>query len=209
MAEVSAYRLAVRDRINELILSGRFELKLPLEFSESACNSDNSFWWVLNMGIEHERIHVETASVHVRELPLRLVKQEMSSFWVRCPESSDQGPPNEMIEVAGGHVVLGRPLKKAPTYGWDCDYGDQPFDVPTFKASKFLVSNAEFFAFVKEGGYTERKYWDDEGWNWVTWKKPQHPWFWVKDESAPWGYKLRLQTDLMDLPLDGWIGHVK
>ncbi|CUG90380.1 formylglycine-generating sulfatase, putative [Bodo saltans] len=201
IAEVSAYRLAVRDRLDALMRESKFELNLPLTFASSTQEDANSLWWVMLMGAEHERIHLETASVHVRELPMHLVLPEMASFWTRCPESNDAAPTNEMIEVDGGSVEVGRATDSS-VYGWDCDYavGGNKHAVAPFKASKFLVSNAEFFAFVKADGYRRQEFWDAEGWSWVEWKKPQHPWFWVRDDSRVNGYALRLQTELIDLP---------
>ena len=35
--------------------------------------------------------------------------------------------------------------------------------VPPFKASKYLVTNREYLAFVNEGGYENSKYWTKEG----------------------------------------------
>lgn len=200
--EVSLYRQQVRDRIESMIRSGKFDLKLPLRFDTSADDDHNAFWWVIAMGCEHERIHLETASVHVRELPARLVRTEMSAFWRRCTSSCDTNPKNEMVEVSGGKVVIGRQSDSA-AYGWDCDYSDKVTEtVAPFKASKFLVSNAEFFAFIKAKGYETREFWDDEGWNWVQWKRPEHPWFWIKDPAAVNGYRLRLQTEEINIPWD-------
>ncbi|KEG14416.1 generic methyltransferase [Trypanosoma grayi] len=199
--EVTEYRRAVRDRIDELFTNGKFELRLPLTFEKSTLNSDNSFWWVMLMCAEHERIHVETASVHVRELPLKYVKSDMACFWKRCQEVNSKAPTNELHEVTGGKVQVGR-KPDSTLYGWDCDFsnGNYIIDVPTFRASKYIVSNAEFFAFMKADGYNTQRYWDEEGWSWAKWKKPQHPWFWVRDEKRPDGYALRLQTELIDLP---------
>ncbi|ORC90164.1 generic methyltransferase [Trypanosoma theileri] len=199
--QVTEYRRAVRKHLDEMLTSGEYKLKLPLTFENSTADLDNSFWWVMLMGAEHERIHIETASVHVRELPIKYVKPSMALFWKRCEEVNPSAPINELIEVVGGKVHLGR-RPDSELYGWDCDYsnGNYVIDVPSFKASKYLVSNAEFFAFMKADGYNTQRYWDEEGWKWVQWKKPLHPWFWVIDESRPDGYALRLQTELIDLP---------
>ena len=35
--------------------------------------------------------------------------------------------------------------------------------VPQFEASKYLVTNKEFFAFVKSGGYSTENLWSTEG----------------------------------------------
>ena len=34
---------------------------------------------------------------------------------------------------------------------------------PEFEASKYLITNREFFEFVNAGGYKNRQYWTDEG----------------------------------------------
>ena len=39
------------------------------------------------------------------------------------------------------------------------------FRVPSFEGTKFLVTNKEFLAFVKDKGYQRRELWTDEG-NW-------------------------------------------
>lgn len=86
-------------------------------------------------------------------------------------------------------------------YGWDSDYANNlTVNVAPFKAAKYIVSNAEFFAFIKSDGYNNRRHWDDEGWNWVQYFKPEHPWFWVRDRDSAQGFKLRLQTSLIDIP---------
>ena len=200
--EVSEYRQLVRERVDTMMRSGKFRLSLPLTFADSTANDHNSFWWIVNMGIEHERIHLETASVHVRELPQRLVRPESALFWRHCTEQSATAPTNEMVEVEGGSVRVGRDANHS-AFGWDSDYSaDVRIQVAPFKASKYIVSNGEFFAFIKADGYKQRRFWDEEGWNWVQYRKPEHPWFWVRDEHSTEGYKLRLQTTLIDLPWD-------
>ena len=35
--------------------------------------------------------------------------------------------------------------------------------VPEFEVSKYLVSNREFYEFVKDGGYQRKELWTEEG----------------------------------------------
>lgn len=58
-------------------------------------------------------------------------------------------------------VTLGKKAE-LPSFGWDCEYGEKVADIWPFRASKFLVSNGEFFEFVSSGGYHERSFWTDE-----------------------------------------------
>ena len=119
VAEVKDYRKAVRALVNDVICS------LPLDVP---INWDDPFWAIL-MGIEHERIHIETSSVIIRRLPIEMVRP--LPLLDICTDSGP-APENELLPVAGGRVVLGKP-RNDPLYGWDNEYGRQQTDVWDFR----------------------------------------------------------------------------
>ena len=155
---------------------------------------DNPFWVIL-MGIEHQRIHLETSSVIIRRLPIEMVRQ--LPLWSICPETGE-APQNELIPVAGGRVVLGK-SKDHPLYGWDNEFGRQENDVWDFSASRYLVSNREYLGFVEDRGYEQEEYWTHEGWKWVGYSKARHPLFWIE---SPGGYRFRTMAQIIDMPWD-------
>ena len=185
LAEVKAYRDAVRGVVDETI--GTMPLTMPIDW-------DNPFWVIL-MGIEHQRIHLETSSVIIRRLPIEMVKQ--LPLWSICPESGE-APRNELLPVPEGRVVLGK-SKDHPLYGWDNEFGRQENDVWDFSASRYLVSNWEFLGFVEDRGYEREDYWTQEGWKWVGYSKARHPLFWIE---SPGGYRLRTMAAIIDMPWD-------
>ena len=87
----------------------------------------------------------------------------------------DQGdaPANRLLPVAGGEVTVGRP-QESPYYGWDSEYGAQTFTLEPFAISQYLVSNGEFRAFVEDNGYSEQRWWNDEGWPLEALRTGQH-----------------------------------
>ncbi|MEH1948728.1 MAG: 5-histidylcysteine sulfoxide synthase [Nostoc sp.] len=151
--------------------------------------------WALMMGIEHQRIHIETSSMLIRQLPIERVKRPQN--W-QYASFNGYTPQNEMIEVAGGVVKLGKALDDS-TYGWDIDYGDRTVEVAPFFASKYLITNGEFIYFVKAGGYENQDYWDEESWNWKTRYNIQCPKFWLHENGS---YKYRAMFNEIDFPLD-------
>jgi 5-histidylcysteine sulfoxide synthase len=151
--------------------------------------------WALMMGIEHQRIHVETSSMLFRQLPIERVKRP--SNW-KYASFNSYTPQNEMVEVAGGVAKIGKAYND-PTYGWDIDYGSRNVEVAPFLASKYMITNGEFLDFVKTGGYDNPDYWDAESWGWKTEHNIKHPKFWIRSNGS---YKYRAMFDEMDLPLD-------
>jgi len=152
--------------------------------------------WMIMMGIEHERIHLETSSVLIRELPLSMVQAH--ELWGTICTSSGTAPDNELLPVTGGDISLGK-SRQDPLYGWDLEYGTQTNTVADFKAGKFLVSNQEFLDFMQAGGYTTRRYWTDEGWGWIRYRHATHPVFWVSEGDS---YRYRTMLEVIDMPWD-------
>ncbi|MBQ0725652.1 MAG: 5-histidylcysteine sulfoxide synthase [Cycloclasticus sp.] len=169
VTEVKAYRKKVFALVGSLIDS--MPLDLPITW-------ESPFWPIL-MGIEHQRIHIETSSAIIRQMPLQYLQQHKA--WPVCPHQGE-APSNQLIGVTGGTLHLGKD-RDHPTYGWDNEYGQKTAQLDSFSASKFLVSNAEFLAFIEDGGYQQQQFWTVEGWKWVQYKKPGHPLFWVKKNS--------------------------
>lgn len=185
VAEVKAYRDTVRERVDKLITT--LPLTLPIDWRHP--------FWAIMMGIEHQRIHLETSSVIIRRAPVESVRQ--LPFWDICRQWAGASR-NELLPVEGGKVVLGK-SKDHPLYGWDNEFGHYEHDVRGFKASRYLVSNQEYLEFVKDGGYAAREHWTDEGWNWVRYSGAVHPLFWIQEGAS---YKFRTMAQIIEMPWD-------
>ena len=182
VAEVREYRKTVKAEISKLIKA--LPLELPITW-------ENAFWPII-MGIEHQNIHIETSSVLIRQLPIE--KLQPGIFTNIC-EEDHAVVANELISVDGSEVQLGK-KQNHPLYGWDLEYGSFEEQVEDFKASKYLVSNAEFLEFIEAYGYKDKQWWTEEGWSWCTYKKAEKPQFWIKENNE---YKLRLMTQVVPM----------
>lgn len=185
--DVRVFRNKVKELVVNLIKT--LPLQVPITW-------DNPFW-IIMMGIEHTRIHLETSSVLIRQLPIEDVVpnrfgpiyNNQSRNLTDLNDLKNKLPQNELISVKGGTVKLGKSLND-PLYGWDNEYGELVQEVKDFKASKYLVSNGEFLDFVKDNGYNTKEFWTEEGWHWKNFKKAEMPLFWIKKSEED--YRLRL-----------------
>ena len=151
--------------------------------------------WALLMGIEHSRIHVETSSMLLRQLPVENLKRPQG--WNYAPTNGEI-PHHQMREVPGGVVKLGK-RQDDLTFGWDSEYGHLEVEVKPFLASQYLITNGEFLEFVQDGGYNNVNYWHTESWAWKQLYNIQYPKFWIHQEN---NYRYRATFDELDLPLD-------
>ena len=190
---VRRYRAEMRSVVDGFIQE--MPLELPIHWNSPA--------WLVLMGIEHERIHLETSSVIMRQMPLDELRHgdELSAdereLWKTCPTVGRAGP-NEWLPVAATHVRLGKRADDR-TYGWDNEYGGDDIDLPAFRAGKRLVSNAEFLEFVADGGYRDPAWWTEEGRGWLHYTRAEHPKFWSKQGDS---YLQRNLLDEIPLPMN-------
>jgi 5-histidylcysteine sulfoxide synthase/putative 4-mercaptohistidine N1-methyltranferase len=194
VATVRRYRAAMRELVDRFIQE--MPLELPIAWNSPA--------WVILMGIEHERIHLETSSVIMRQMPLDELRSgadltaEERRLWQTCPDRGTP-PANAWLAVGPRKVRLGK-RDDDHTYGWDNEYGVEEVDLPAFRAAQRLVSNAEFREFVAAGGYREERWWTEEGRGWLHYTRAEHPRFWLKEAGA---YQQRNLLDVSPLP-DNW-----
>jgi len=101
--------------------------------------------------------------------------------------------PFAWMPISAGKVTL------ITEKGWSKNYipegQSQTFDVPAFDMAKYPCTNAQFKLFMDAGGYAEKHWWTDDGWQakldgWVYdsgWKKTGNAWtkprFW---DDATW-----------------------
>ena len=200
--EVKSYRRQVYHLVKQVIANAS---------DDAIRNIDQSSpYWSIVLGMEHERIHIETSSVLITELPLKHLQRpyffppyhgSIPEVSAKMPVAGNDYPRNEMIYVPEQRVHLGKDQSKVPSYGWDNEYGSKTVNVPAFKCSQFQISNGEFYEFVVDGGYGNVEYWSEVGWGWRAFRNAKHPTFWVR--TGPQGlhqYKLRCLFDEVEMP---------
>ncbi|KAJ8040813.1 Ergothioneine biosynthesis protein 1 [Holothuria leucospilota] len=175
ISDVVEFRRKVRSVIRNVIENATFHLPVTM---------DNPYW-ALFMGMEHERIHLETSSVLIRQLPIEMVR--IPPKWNQSPVNhGNEVIQNEMVLVPECEVILGKPFD-FPSYGWDNEYPQIQSYVPEFEASKFLVTNGEYLEFISDGGYEKMELWSNEGWQWKLYRNAIHPTFWVCSKDCKSG----------------------
>ena len=179
VSTVKTYCKNTRDIIANIILNAPLNT-LPIDKSMP-------IWWTILMGIEHERIHLETSAMLIRQFPLNKCKNKDDLYGVWTNEFNEEyiPPHNQLLYVEGREIKYGRGANLVGNndgydfFGWDVEYGHYTVNVPSFNASKYMVSNYEYYEFYKDNGYKQKELWSDEGWQWVQETKTNHPKFWI------------------------------
>jgi 5-histidylcysteine sulfoxide synthase/putative 4-mercaptohistidine N1-methyltranferase len=203
LQEVVDYRKTVYSLVRDLIKTHPI-FDAPITMDSPA--------WAMVMCFEHERIHLETSSVLMRELPPQYLQTPEN--WPRILLNEHEQPnttpvpgehypaENPMVPVAKTSVRLGKP-RDWPSFGWDNEYGVDKRETAAFKASQRLISNGEFYEFVASGGYLNDRFWSQEGLGWRRFRNTRWPTFWVQDGPAgSHRFKLRTTFSVEDMQWD-------
>ncbi|CAA9348439.1 MAG: Iron(II)-dependent oxidoreductase EgtB (hercynine sythase) [uncultured Nocardioidaceae bacterium] len=106
------------------------------------------------MVAQHEEQHDETmlAALQLRAGPPVLTPSD--------PAPRGRPVPHDAVLVPGGPCVIGAD----ELAGLDNEHPAHVVDVPAFRIGRVPVTNAEWAAFVADGGYDEPRWWSERGW---------------------------------------------
>ena len=147
----------------------------------------------------------------MRELPIELV--QAPKYWAPLhPSSQDKKntfpisgkdyQTAKWIQHSKQSVTLGK-SENEKSFGWDNEYGFRKIDLKDYQSTESLITNGEFYEFVKSGDYSQDQYWLPEGLAWRKFRNTKRPTFWMS--SGPEGlheYKLRTLFEVIDMPWD-------
>ena len=164
--ETLAYMQRVLDRVLEKLGSG------------DAGPDESYFYWLVAM---HEDMHGEA---------LTYTRQTMGYSAPKFSANEPRATPDliddvcdEDVFVPGGRYDLG--AEPGALHVFDNEKWAHPHELPPFAIARTPVTNAQFAAFVDDGGYHEEKFWSEDGWRWRQKAKASMPVYWLA-EGGRW-----------------------
>jgi iron(II)-dependent oxidoreductase len=103
----------------------------------------------------------------------------------RRDTAAGAGPRRGDVRFEGGSFSLGA-IPGLEPFVFDNEKWRHPVDVPAFAMARSPVTEAEFAAFVEDGGYRRRELWSPEGWAWRSEAEAGHPAYWRRADRGSW-----------------------
>lgn len=147
------------------------------------------------IGLEHEEQHQElflTEILHIRwSAPAALRR----AYAPAAERRAERHPARlAAIPCAGGLSTLGH---DGDGFCWDNELPPHRVHVPDFALGNRLVTNAEWCAFIDDGGYRRPLLWLSNGWAAVQQHGWQAPLYWERDGASWRRFTLRGLADLV------------
>ena len=154
--------VAYRNHIDEQVLS-------LLESPERIPNSQTVLSLV-RLGLEHEMQHQELLVYDIKHLLCDQFDAPVKPL--PKPKASVEG----MAEIEGGLFWLGYDGKGE--FAFDNEKPAHQVFLQDFAIDKAPVTNGDFLAFIRDGGYKNFRWWFSEGWETVNREHWQAPLYW-------------------------------
>lgn len=170
--EVMAYRQEVTERTVALIKN---------------CGEDllEKISPLILVGCNHEQQHQELFVTDIKNI---YASNPFEPAYHKAAFSSEARPPElEFIPFEGGVVEIGA---SGDCFAYDNEFPRHKEHVYPFALANRPVTNAEFLAFMDDGGYQNHRWWLSDGWDRVESEGWQAPLYWRKREGEWYSYTL-------------------
>jgi gamma-glutamyl hercynylcysteine S-oxide synthase len=142
---------------------------------------DRPACYFYELSIRHEDMHVE-ALAYTRQT-LGYARPQV----LGRPAADRAGAWEGDVAVPGGYWQLGS--TSADGFVFDNEKWAHDVETAPFHIAKAAVTNAEFAAFVDQGGYRRREFWSAPGWEWRERVAAEHPVYWLHNQGGSWTWR--------------------
>jgi len=134
--------------------------------------------YLVQYAVFHEDMHTEAFTYTRQTLayPAPAIGVARDSAWEAGPLAGDAAIPGGVFELGA---------RAGDGFCFDNEKWAHRVVVAPFRIARAAVSNAEYAAFVDDGGYRRRELWEDEGWRWREGAGLEHPVYW-RPGAAGW-----------------------
>jgi iron(II)-dependent oxidoreductase len=160
-----AYLGAVRDRVVDQLRQGEV--------------GPEAVYFTL-LSVFHEDMHTEAITYTRQTLGYPAPHPGAS----RDNGPGEAGPLPGDVTLPGGTFQLGASPNEP--FVFDNEKWGHAVHVRPFAIARAPVTQAEFAAFVEDGGYRTKRFWSEEGWRWREQVRADHPVYWQREAPGRW-----------------------
>jgi iron(II)-dependent oxidoreductase len=190
---IEAYNADVRAKLDALLAS-------PLASDTSLpALADGT---LIQVAIEHRLMHAETLAYLLHQLPFNRKIARNEPLLTTTPPFEPQ-----LLTIPEGGATLGQ-SSTAGGFGWDNEFEAELVRVPEFRIDAYPITNGQFLAFLRAGGYGDRSLWSEPDWEWKSAQEVLHPEHWTR-RGDEWHYRAMFAEIPLPLAWPVYVSHAE
>ncbi len=151
------------------------------------------------LGINHEQQHQELL---ITDLKYTFSHNPTYPKYDLKPWIKDHNEDVGWQKIKEGIYEIGH---RNDGFCFDNELGNHKVYLEPFEISRSLVTNGEYIDFINNDGYSNSKYWLDEGWSWINNNNISKPLYWYNIDNEWFYYTLE---GLVKIDLDAIMSHI-
>jgi iron(II)-dependent oxidoreductase len=152
--------------------------------------------YVYKMIAQHEAQHGETILQTIQLIPDCVYEPPRR----REPPGAAIPVDAEYAVVPAGPFLMGTDDR---TFAYDNERPQHVVELPRYRIDLAPVTNGQYLAFMRDGGYRRRECWSEAGWRWLRAAAVTHPANWMPGPGGSWGERAfgRVSPLVLDRPV--------
>jgi len=156
--------------------------------------------WLFELGLNHEQQHQELMLSDI--LSLFALSPLKPPYGPEAPAPARAAGPMAFVVIDGGRVSVGA---EGGSFAFDNETPRHDVLLPSYGLADRMVTNAEWIAFIEDGGYRRPELWMSDGWSRVNEEGWTAPLYWERNGES-W---LAMGLDgLQPVEREAPVGHV-
>ncbi|RYZ18466.1 MAG: ergothioneine biosynthesis protein EgtB, partial [Sphingobacteriales bacterium] len=155
------------------------------EFLSDETKLSNEQRDIIQLGFNHEEQHQELLITDIKFILGNNPLQPAYSRDYERPEVKDIHT-SEWIDIEEGVYEVG--VINSDTFCFDNECSRHKVYLQPYSIKSEVVTNDEFIAFIRTGGYQDFRHWHSDGWEWVRLNQVTAPMYWHEIEGVWYHY---------------------
>jgi len=139
----------------------------------------------LQLGLNHEQQHQELLFMDIKHN--FSVNPLLPAYRTDLQVEAGNARPVRWVEYSGGIQRIGA---EGPGFHFDNETPRHGVLLNPWRLADRLVTNAEYLAFVQDGGYQDPRLWLADGWHVIRQREWHHPLYWSESDGEWWEFTL-------------------
>ena len=139
--------------------------------------------YIENLIIHNYALNYESIYIVLNQIALKKhIRNRKNQPYTPSAQLKPQALLKNITHIKAGHYSVGGEWP----YAIDIELPSHQTLLEDFFIANTPVSNAQYLLFIEDGGYNNKNYWCNSGWQWREKNNIQHPEYWARNEQNQW-----------------------
>ena len=129
---------------------------------------------------------IQHYSQHSETMMMVLTEKQLQRNDLRTLEKNElvsRQHKKELLTIESGKYSIGITENN---FGYDNEQPAHSIELDAFTIDTYPITNSDYLLFMNSGAYTQKEFWTDAAWQWLSKAQILHPYHWRRESNGTW-----------------------